>query len=78
MAVRANGFQMNYMAEMKDFLRILLGLLGVGTCLWLYLRLLAFLKERRIRLGRFDASHEPSKVEIQSLFPGNTKDEDQI
>jgi hypothetical protein len=41
-------------------------LLGVGPCLWLYVRLLAFLKERRIRLGRFDASREPAKVEIQS------------
>jgi hypothetical protein len=66
------------MAELKDLLRILFWMLGVGTCLWLYVRLLAFLKERRIRLGRFDASRESAKVEIQSLFHGNTKDEDQI
>jgi hypothetical protein len=78
MEVRVSGFQGTTMAEMKDLLRILFGLVGVGTCLWLYLRLLASLKERRMRLGRFDASHEPSKVEIQSLFHGNTKDEDQI
>jgi hypothetical protein len=31
-----------------------------------------------IRLGRYDASHEPAKVKIQTLFHGNTKDEDQI
>jgi hypothetical protein len=36
------------------------------------------LQERGWSLGRYDVSHEPSKVEIQSLFHGNTKDEDQI
>jgi hypothetical protein len=66
------------MEELKDFLKVLLGFLGVASCVWLYLKLLVFLKERRISLGRYDASHEPSKVEIQTLFHGNTKDEDQI
>jgi hypothetical protein len=66
------------MEEIKDLLKVLLGFLGAATCLWLYLKLLAFLHERGESLGRYDASHEPSKVEIQTLFHGNTKDEDQI
>ncbi len=68
------------MAEMRDLITILLGFLGVASGILLYLRLLAFLKERGYSLGRYryDASHRPSKVEIQTLFHGNTKDEDQI
>ncbi|MGC2195198.1 MAG: hypothetical protein WA628_11035 [Terriglobales bacterium] len=66
------------MAELQEFAKILLGFLGVLTCLWLYLKLLAFFKERGVTLGRYDASREPAKVEIQTLFHGNTKDEDQI
>jgi hypothetical protein len=66
------------MEVLKDILKILFSILGVALCLWLYLKLLAFVKERGGSLGRYDASHEPSKVEIQTLFHGNTKDEDQI
>jgi hypothetical protein len=66
------------MGELKNVLRFLLGFIGVATCIWLYLKLLSFLHEHGWSLGRYDASHEPSKVEIQTLFHGNTKDEDQI
>ena len=66
------------MDELKNALKIVLGILGVIACLWLYIRGLSFARERGWRLGRYDASHEPSKVEIQTLFHGNTKDEDQL
>ena len=66
------------MAVLRDLLNVLFGFLGVLTCLWLYLKFLSFLKERGLGGGRYDPSHEPSKVEIQSIFHGNTKDEDQI
>ncbi|MGD0470886.1 MAG: hypothetical protein ABSA54_21130 [Terriglobales bacterium] len=62
------------MAELKDAIKIILVLIAVAGGLWAYLHLLAFLKERWIRLGRYDASHEPAKVETQALFHGNTKD----
>ena len=66
------------MEELKSFLLILFGLVAVAVCIWLYLKILGFVRERGWSLGRYDASHEPSKVEIQSLFHGNTKDQDQI
>lgn len=66
------------MEDLKSALKFLLGFLGVVTCLWLYLKVLSFFRENGWGLGRYDPSHEPSKVEIQSLFHGNTKDEDQI
>jgi hypothetical protein len=56
----------------------MLGFVAVAVCIWVYLKVLAFLHERGWSLGRYDASHEPSKVEIQTLFHGNTKDQDQI
>ena len=66
------------MADLKDAIKLILGLVAVAACVWAYVHLLAFLKERGIRLGRYDASQEPAKVEIQTLFHGNTKDDDQI
>ena len=63
------------MADLKDAIKLIFGLAAVAAGVWGYVHLLAFLKER---LGRYDASHEPAKVEIQTLFHGNTKDEDQI
>jgi hypothetical protein len=65
---------------LKDVWKILLGLVAVGACLWLWMRVSAFLDARgmHLPLRRGDPRHEPSKVEIQSLFHGNTKDEDQI
>ncbi len=66
------------MQELANLALILLGFVVVAVCILVYLKILAFLKEGGWSLGRFDASHEPSKVEIQTLFQGNTKDEDQI
>lgn len=66
------------MGGQTNVIKFLLGFLGVALCLWLYLKLLSFLHERGWSLGRYDASHEPPKVEIQTLFRGNTKDEDQL
>src|SRR5450432_1096810 len=44
----------------------------------LYLKWRAFLDEHAVARGRHDPRVESPKVEIQSLFHGNTKDEDQI
>jgi hypothetical protein len=66
------------MEELKSFFKILFGFLAAATCVWVYLRILAFFHERGWKLYRLDASHEPSKVEIQTLFHGNTKDQDQL
>jgi hypothetical protein len=66
------------MTDLKDAIKLMLALMAVGGGVWAYLHLLAFLNERGIRLGRYDASHEPAKVEVQTLFHGNTKDDDQI
>lgn len=65
---------------LKDVGKILLGLAFVGACFFSWLRFLAFLDARGLHLPlrRGDPRHEPSKVEIQTLFRGNTKDEDQI
>jgi hypothetical protein len=66
------------MEGLKSLLITALGFVAVAVCICVYLKLLAFLRERGWSLGRYDASHEPSKVEIQTLFHGNTKDQDQI
>jgi len=65
---------------LKDVGKIVLGIAVVSACVLLWMRLLAFLDARGFHLpqGRGDPRHEPSKVEIQTLFHGNTKDEDQI
>jgi hypothetical protein len=63
---------------MKELLKIVLGMSAIAVCVWLYLKLLTFLDEHGGSAGRYDARAEPSKVEIQSLFHGNTKDQDQI
>jgi hypothetical protein len=61
------------MEELKDILKLLLGLAAITGFLWLYLRLNLFLYERGWTLRR------SPKVEIQTLFHGNTKDDkDQI
>jgi hypothetical protein len=51
---------------------------AVGGCAWLYLKWRAFLDEHGVARGRHDPRVESPKVEIQSLFHWNTKDEDQI
>ncbi len=66
------------MEEVINFLKVLGGFLGVAACLWAYLRLLAFLDAHNLGLGRYDPRYKASKVEIQTLFHGNTKDDDQI
>ena len=66
------------MDSLTALLKVPLGMIGVAVCFWLYLKVLAFVHERGFRIGRLDASHEPPKIEIQSLFHGNTKDQDQI
>jgi hypothetical protein len=65
------------MEELKDLLKVLLGFGGVATGIWLYLKFLAFLRERGWG-ARFDPGHEPPRVEVQTMFHGNTKDQDQI
>ena len=68
------------MDELKDLLKLLLGFAAVAACIWLYLRLNPFFYERGwfSRMARYRRG-EPSKVEIQTLFHGNTKDDrDQI
>jgi hypothetical protein len=63
---------------MKDLLKILVGMAAVGGCTLLYLKWRALLDEHGVARGRHDPRVESPKVEIQSLFHGNTKDEDQI
>jgi hypothetical protein len=65
---------------LKDVAKILLGFVAVGGCLWLWTKLLAFLDARGLHLPlrRGDPRVEPPKVEVQGLFNGNTKDDDQI
>jgi hypothetical protein len=67
---------------MMDLLKILLGFAAVAAVLWLYLKLRLFLDEvgRRFfgpSFGLIGIRRAP-KVEIQTLFNGNTKDQDQI
>jgi hypothetical protein len=63
---------------MREVLNVVGVIAAVGACVWLYLKLLAFSDERGIRCSVHDPRVDPPKVEIQSLFHGNTKDEDQI
>ena len=65
---------------LKDVGKILVGFAAVGACLWLWMKGLAFMDARGIHLPlrRGDPRVEPRKVEVQTLFLGNTKDEDQI
>jgi hypothetical protein len=68
------------MGALKDVVRILVALGALAACLWLWIKLLDFLDSHGLRLptSRGDPRHEPPKLEIQTLFHGNTKDEDQI
>jgi len=78
--LRRAGAGEGNMDILKDVGKILSGLVAVGACLWLWVRFLAFLDARGLHLPlrRGDPRVEPPKVEVQSLFHGNTKDEDQI
>ena len=56
---------------MKELFQIGLGFLGVVIVVWLFLKIGVFLV---VNLGLEGGR----KVEIQTLFHGNTKDQDQI
>ncbi len=59
---------------MRELLHIVLSFIGVAALVWLYLRVIMFLDEHSLLFRR----RKVPKVEIQTLFHGNTKDEDQI
>lgn len=61
---------------MKELLKLFAGItFAVGTGIWAYPKVLAFLKDG---WGTCEVATKPPKVEIQTLFHGNTKDQDQI
>jgi hypothetical protein len=60
------------MEEFKDLLRLVLGFAAVAVCVWLWLRVNLFFYERGWTVRR------SPKIEIQTLFHGNTKDKDQL
>jgi len=62
------------MEEFKELLQVVLGFVAVAVCVWLWLRVNLFFYERG---WTFRRTRSP-KVEIQTLFHGNTKDKDQI
>ena len=59
---------------MIELLEILLGFFAVALFMWLYVRLGAFLM---LKFG-LEGRRRASRVEIQTLFHGNTKDQDQL
>jgi hypothetical protein len=61
------------MEESKEILRVVVGVVAVAVCVWLWLRANLFLYERGWVIRR-----SPKKIEVQTLFHGNTKDDDQI
>jgi len=60
------------MEEFKELLQVVLGFVAVAAGVWLWLRVNLFFYERGWTTRR------SPKVEIQTLFHGNTKDKDQI
>ncbi len=66
---------------MKAILEILVGFVAVAVFLWLFLKLNLLLDDLGARLFgpsfRLRRTRAP-KAEIQTLFHGNTKDQDQI
>ena len=60
------------MEELKELLKVVLGFAAVAGGLWLWLRVNLFFYERGWTVQR------SAKIEIQTLFHGNTKDKDQI
>jgi len=64
---------------MKDLLESVLPLAGVAGFLYVYLKLVVLIDERSERkFGRSVIGRKLPKVEFQSLFHGNTKDQDQL
>jgi hypothetical protein len=66
---------------MRELLEILIGFLAVAALVWFYLHLCLFLDDLGERLFgpsfRWWRRRAP-KMEIQTLFSGKTKDQDQI
>ena len=60
------------MEEFKELLRVVLAFVAVAAFAWIWLRVNLFFYERGWTLRR------SPKIEIQTLFHGNTKDKDQI
>jgi hypothetical protein len=60
------------MDEFKELLQVVLAFVAGAACVWLWLRVNLFFYERGWTPRR------SPKVEIQTLFHGNTKDKDQI
>ena len=60
-----------WLANMKELLKLFAGItLAVGTGIWAYPKALAFLEEHGG--GTCEVATKPRKVEIQTLFHGNT------
>jgi hypothetical protein len=59
---------------MKELAEIIGALLAICAVVWLWLRINLFFYEHDLGMRR----NRGGKVEIQTLFHGNTKDEDQI
>ena len=68
------------MAELKEFLEIVLVLAALAGLLYLYLKIATILDAWNEKA--FPGSHRwrrrRTNLELQTLFHGNTKDEDQI
>lgn len=67
---------------MKEALRLVAIILGGGLGIWIYRKWSPSWEEWSDRVFgpslRRGPTYEPPKVEIQSLFDGNTKDQDQL
>ena len=60
------------MEELKEVLQVVLAFGAVAVCVWIWLKVNLFFYERGWTVRR------SPKIEIQTLFHGNTKDKDQI
>jgi hypothetical protein len=67
---------------MKELLQILGVMAGIAVSAWLLLNASAsfglWCQQKFGFWPRYSRSRRPAKTEIQTLFHGNTKDEDQI
>ena len=61
---------------MRELFQILIGFAGAAVSIWLLLKAQMFCEEH-FGFGPLRRKKMP-KVEIQTLFHGNTKDQDQI
>jgi len=63
---------------MVELLQILFGMALVAALIWGYLSVMGLLYERGWMIGPGRWGRHSGKTEIQTLFHGNTKDQDQI